>query len=361
MKLKYIISKKIIWILFALLMASMACSLSDVAPAPTAIVYPTAAVASTSPPSPPPPPTEVPMPKAEISATLTEIIVDEWTEIEYEITDADGISLVQITLNGELLLSDDYTDENVSGMESKFPWSTFEPGEYTFSLIGYDFNNRPSEPATLIVTVSPRISAEIANVSAGAIVGNPVVINYSVKSNTGTGLSSVEVTLNSTDGEIIAFDRADDLKTETGKVEYGSQWIPNNSGEYTLYLTAYDLDGRPSGADTVKITVLPRVSVEITNIPAEAIVGKPVDIELSVESNTGAGFSSAELTLNSVDGEYIFFDRAENLKTETGKIEYGVTWTPTQAGEHTLFLTAYDLDGNPSGTDTVIIKVLPAP
>lgn len=263
MKTKYAThqtSPKIVWIALALLLSLTSCSLPGANSEPTAIVYPTAVVVPTSPPSPPtlpPPPTVVPTPKAEISATLTEILIDEWTEIEYKITDADGISLVQLTLNGEMLDSDDHADEHVQGMETKFPWSTFEPGEYTFSLIGYDFNDRPSDPATLTVTVLPLVSAEVFSVSENAIVGKLVTIELSVESNAGTGFSSVELTLNSPEGEYIFFDRADNLKTETEKIGYTVEWTPNKSGEFTLYLTAYDLHGRPSGSDTVIIMVSP--------------------------------------------------------------------------------------------------------
>ena len=368
------LSKQFIWITLALLLFLVSCSVSGSIAEPTAIVYPTAAMASTSPPSQPtlpPPPTEEPTqesPKAEIVNVSAEAVEGNPVVINYIVENQTGLSAVELTLNsadGEVIAFDRADDLKTAtgevGYEST--WIPDKPGEYTLYLTAYDLEKNPSASDTITITVSPRVSVEFTDVPTEVVAGNLVDIGYMVYIHAGTAeLSAVEVALNSVDGEVIAYDRAaEDLKKATGEIGYGSPWTPNKSGEHTLYLIAYDMEKNPVAQDTVIITVSPRVSVEIVDIPAEAIVGKPVDIELSVKSNTGTGFSSVELTLNSVDGEYIFFDRAEDLKTTTDKIGYGVTWTPNKPGEYTLYLTAYDLQGLPSGTATVKITVAPSP
>lgn len=357
--------KKTIWITLVLLLSLTSCSLPGANSEPTAIVYPTAAVAPTS----PPPPTAVPTPdtpNTEIVNVSSEAVAGNPVVISYAVESFTGLSAVELTLNsvdGESIAFDRADDlkTEIGKIEYEALWTPDKAGEYTLFLTAYDVEKRASEPATVKITVSSRVSVEIVDVSKDAVVGNPVAIEYSVESNTGTGLSAVELTLNSVDGEVIAFDRADDLKTATDKIGYSAEWTPDKSGEYTLYLTAYDLESRASDPATMKIMVLPRISVEIVDVSKNAVAGSPVTISYSVDSNTDTGLSSVELTLNSVGGEMIAFDRAGDLRTETGQIGYSAEWTPTKAGEYTLFLTAYDLNGNPSGTATVKITVAPSP
>ena len=155
-------SKKFIWILFALIMASMACGLSDIAPAPTAIVYPTAVVVSTSPPPPTAEPTpEQPQPPSiEILLDLTdkETVVGKEVFVEYIATNEAGISYIELTIDsvdGQSLTTEGSFDAplNLTEIRSSLAWTPGKPGEYTLDLSVYDLENLAKASHTIKVMV----------------------------------------------------------------------------------------------------------------------------------------------------------------------------------------------------------------
>ncbi len=103
----------------------------------------------------------------------------------------------------------------------------------------------------------------------------------------------------------------------------------------------------PAGSDG------PSVSIQNPANGSALPVGQPVAVVAVAADSTGPGIARVELFAN---GESV---RA--LESPTGPLDVfdtTLTWTPSQEGEVTLTVAAYQPDGSPSAAATIVVEII---
>ncbi|MBT3338024.1 MAG: hypothetical protein HN855_08620 [Anaerolineae bacterium] len=114
------------------------------------------------------------------------------------------------------------------------------------------------------------------------------------------------------------------------------------------------LMGEPPAPPSVKITA-----------PTQGggiVVGDTITISFEATSSTEEMLIPfIELTLNSVNGESVASSGSMSSLGKISPVTGTLTWTAQQAGEYTLYLTAYDAEEKASAPDTLKVTVFARP
>jgi len=121
-----------------------------------------------------------------------------------------------------------------------------------------------AEPVRATPTVEPpTIEISSASVETEIVIGDAVEIAYLAQAE--NGIPTIELTLNSVDGQLLASHGSPDTQGETS-LQDTLAWTPDKPGEYSLYLTAYDTQGQASIPATLTITVFPLPKIIATGL-----------------------------------------------------------------------------------------------
>lgn len=149
------------------------------------------------------------------------------------------------------------------------------------------------------------------------LAGNPLEITFLASGGTG-GISFVELTLNSINGQSLASYGSPDAQGETS-LRASLNWTPDQAGEFNLYLTAYDSKGQASVPATATITVIP--FPEILNTGSKVFLdsesfdfvagtsGEFVGGDLYIAKNGPSSFSAVANNPPQVGGVLLFNTR----------------------------------------------------
>lgn len=170
----------------------------------------------------------------------------------------------------------------------------------------------------------PTVEISSTSLETEIVAGDAVEIDYSAQGE--SGVSLVELTLNSIDGQLLASHSSPDTQGETS-LQDTLTWIPDKPGEYSLYLTAYDPQKRASVPATLTITVFPLpkiIATGLTFLGAEdsfdfvsGKVGNLTGGDLYIYRASDSGYIALANNIPQIGGQLLFdADKAVTMDVE---------------------------------------------
>ena len=284
---KMTLFKKTIWVTLILLLALTSCSMLGTNSEPTAIVYPTAAIITTSEPptvvptSEPLQPTQVPQPpsvKILLDLTDTEVVLGNQINVEFEAQDDAGLSHVELALgDGEVLGSEGSPVEPIgeTWIQYGFIWEPDTVGEHILHLTAYDEEKNNIAQDIVRITVFPA----------------PEIIKY---------------------GEVfLKTEESFDFVTEkTGHFDGGDLYV------YSAGLSLFDTGANNYPQIGGQVLFAAGELDFVTPYTAESIISEPSVIKKILSADTQTNFSDGSVLelsgvylfrRNQAPGEYILF------------------------------------------------------
>lgn len=174
--------------------------------------------------------------------------------------------------------------------------------------------------------------------------GNPLTITATAQDN--VGVNRVDFLV---DGGVVGT-----VPGVAGTTSYSYTWATASAsiGTHSIMAKAYDAAGNPGSSTPVSITVLapvdpgdhtPPTITSFTVSPTSVVSGGSVTASVTATDNVGV----AKVDF-SVDGTVVNTDTTA---------PYSYTWTPTNAGAHSVTATAYDAAGNNTPTTPINLTV----
>ncbi len=106
----------------------------------------------------------------------------------------------------------------------------------------------------------------------------------------------------------------------------------------------------------------PTVKITAPGQGEEIVAGDTITLSFEATSTTkDMTIPFVELNLNSVNGQSVASYGSMSSAGKVTPVAETVTWTPQQAGEYTLYMSAYDAEGNASAPDTLKVTVYARP
>jgi hypothetical protein len=164
-----------------------------------------------------------------------------------------------------------------------------------------------------LLTEPPTIQISSPSQGEKIVAGTPLEISFLASGS--SEIPFVELTLNSINGQSLTSYGSPDAGGQTSLRETLT-WTPDGPGEYSLYLTAYDTQGRASNPATVTISVLPQPEIITSGskvfLDSESfdfVTGEIDEIvggDLYISQNGPANFSAWANNYTQVGGVFLY-------------------------------------------------------
>ena len=196
----------------------------------------------------------------------------------------------------------------------------------------------------------------------------------SVPSQANTG-QSVTVSVRSgtdPDGDQVKFHLTSPSSNYTNASPYKSQWFSSSGGQanisltwstpgnHTIYITSFDRNGNSSGTISKQIIINTPANnspsdPQFISIPSQANTGKSVTV--SVRSGTDPDGDQVKFHLTSPSSNYTNASpyKSQWFSSSGGQANISLTWSTP--GNHTIYITSFDRNGNSSRTISKQINV----
>lgn len=244
--------------------------------------------------------------------------------------DSDGtIVKVEFFDNGTSLIG------TVASAPYSLSWTPTTTGTHRLTARATDNSGATTASAEVLVNVATANAAPTVSLSAPstATLGKAVTLSASASDSDGS-IARVEF-----------YDAQTLLGSDTSN-PYKLSWTPQASGVHSLTARATDNRGATTTSLVVSVTV-PAVNAAPTvtlTAPATAIVGTAVALSASAADSDGS--------ITKVD----FFDGSTAIGTATAA-PYGIGWTASTTGLHTLTARATDNSGATTTSSAVSVEV----
>jgi hypothetical protein len=285
--------------------------------------------------------------------------------INYHATAQEGLSLVEISVDGIALSQDSPPDAKQPLVALKYTWTPTGSGQHVLRVRAKSSKGIWSDDAIVLVTIQAEINpqqqqqntggqntplqAVIDSPANGASLPNaPVVINYHATAQ--EGLSAIEL---SVDGKTLS--QVSPTDTKAPLVTLTFTWTPLSSGEHMLRVRAQSTKGTWSDDAVVTVTVQgetnPPQQQQNTggqNTPPQAAIDSPINgaslpnapVEINYHAIAQEGISTVELT---VDGKTL--SQVSPADTKQPVATFKFTWTPLSSGDHVIRVRAQSTKG----------------
>ena len=261
----------------------------------------------------------------------SELTADQYTYIKASASDNHGITKVEFYVDGKLIGED--TREPY-----QYRWMPTQEKRYGLRATAYDGKGASLKSSEVYVNaINPNEPPEVKIVSPGS--GVPLSMAYKAK-------IKVDATDDRGINKVEFYIENEKVYTDT-TAPYEYEFYPQNSGDQTLHVIAYDTNNISTKSPSQWLNILPNTVdfVSLDEPPEDSVVNLGKTINLSATARDNHGIEKVE------------FYEGDNLLGEDTSAPYELSWKPLIEQDYTIYAQAYDGRGATSKSSGVKLNI----